>query len=1011
MRTDGTKTIMNEKESQFVPFLQRVADDLFSEYGENLSQVTIIAPNKRANLFFNQYLAKHITDKPLWTPKFSTIGEMFESLCPLNIADPIQQICKLYEAYKTVSKTDESLDKFYSWAELMKNDFEDIDNNLADAEKLFRNIEDLEELKDFSFLSDNQRKTLEHYFESFGKGVTSLLKERFLGVWQHMYPTYTEYRRLLSADGCCYSGMQKRIVVEGIEKGDIDIDSHLNKGIYVVIGFNVLNETEKRLFKSIAKVRTTHFYWDYDEKYLHTEAGRFVASNIKMFGNRFASHPEYYRSFGTQQSVRFVKAPTENAQTRYVKQWIDNKVTDHPLQESVIVLCNENVLQPVLHSIPAAIDGQNIEMNVTMGYPLQQTPIYSYVLALVELQLHGNKGEEQWKYREASIILKHPYTKRMIGNKAIDVLSHLKKNNLMFPRTKNILETLEEEDTEAREYLSTIFKTVDGHTALIDYLIDIVKIIGKSYKEELKAFKAKQKEKRKAQYNNEVIDEDVEDEKADFELQLYFESVFAAYSVLTRVHTLQEREPIFNVNNSTLGRLLVQMLNQKSIPFHGEPAIGLQVMGLLETRNLDFRNVIMLSVNEGQLPKQEKMASLIPYSLRDAYGMTTIEKKVSLYAFYFYNLLQRAENVTVMYNSSVDGLSTGEMSRFMMQLQVEAKSFFGNEKAFELCSLTASNESQIIYIVEIEKTQEVKDKLKEIKYISPTAINRYIDCPVKFYLQNVAGFREDSDVSEGVDNAMFGSIFHKSMEIIYKPLLNRQIFATDLNRLAGDKKYIDEVVDKAFAEEFFNMKGERIVRDLKYNGEQLLNKYVLMDYVRNQLLFDAKSCPMTILGIEEKMLGKITLSDGVTELEIGGTIDRYEKIHKPNGEEVLRITDYKTNTRAQSTKTLEDIFENDSKSRAYNYLQALYYCEVVAQKLKPSCAISPALMYIKTALDSRDCNLKIESEVVEDYVTQFRSEYTELLVKKLSEIFLSDTPFVQHEHYCEGCEFKNYCMK
>lgn len=976
--------------SKFVPFLQLVADDLFDLYGNDLSQVTIIAPNKRANLFFNQYLAKHVTDTPIWTPQFTTIGELFEALCPLQIADPIQQICKLYEAYRSVSKTEESLDKFYSWAELMKNDFEDIDNNLAPAEKIFENIEDLEDLKDFSFLSDNQRKAIEHYFDSFNRNSSTLLKERFLGVWQYMYGTYEEYRRLLREEGLCYSGMQKRYVVEGIKNGEIDIDAHLNEGVYVVIGFNVLNETEKQLFLNIAKERTTLFYWDYDEKYLHSEAGRFVSENIKTFGNRFADHPEYYRHFGTQNSVKIIKAPTENAQTRYVKQWMDESVLCNPLQESVVVLCNENVLQPVLHSIPSIANDRPIQMNVTMGYPLKDTPIYSYVQALVDLQLFGSRDKEQWKYKQLSIVLKHPYTKRLIGDSAYKILSHLKDKNVIFPKTELVIKLIEE-DATAVEFLKEVLTKVDGHLALIEYLTNIVSRIGKSYKSELKEMK--------------------ENKSVDFELQLYVESVFTTHSVLSRIHTLQEREPIFNVNNSTLSRLLVQMLNQKSIPFHGEPAIGLQVMGLLETRNLDFRNVIMLSVNEGQLPKQERMASLIPYTLREAYGMTTIEKQVSLYAFYFYNLLQRAENVTILYNGTADGQSTGEMSRFMMQLQVESNSIFGNRKKIELLSLNAPNEAQLNTAVAIPRTEQIKEILLSDPKISPTAINNYIDCPLKFYFSKVAKCREENDVAEGVDNAMFGSIFHKAMELIYEPLLHKQLQSSDLMAKVNDKKYIEAVVDKAFAIEFFKMDERRPIGTIKYSGEQLLNKCVIIDYVKNQLRFDAKSCPMTVVALEERVDGQITLNDGKTVINIGGYIDRYEIIHQNNGQSVLRITDYKTNVKTQTAKSLEEIFDNSVKNRPYNYLQALYYCEVMAQKKDAKYPIMPALMYIKTALDDRECRLKISKEFVEDYQRDYQAEYRELLTKQLSEIYLSDTPFTQHEHYCEGCEFRNYCMK
>ena len=520
---------------KFEPFLKLVVEDIFEQYGNDLSQITIIAPNKRANLFFNQYLSSHIQDKPIWTPRFTTIGEVFEMLCPIKVADPIQQICKLYEAYRNVSKSDESLDRFYSWAELMKNDFEDIDNNLADAEMLFKNIEDLEEMKDFSFLSEKQKEAIKQYLDSFNYGSGTELKERFLGVWKHLYGTYCEFHRLLSKEGLCYSGMQKRYVIEGIKNKTIDIEAKLNKGVYVIIGFNVLNETEKQLFKFIQQERTTFFYWDYDEKYRHSEAGRFVDENIKLFGNRFANHPEYYRHFGQQDSVRFIKSPTENAQTRYVKQWIDEKVINHPLQESVIVLCNEDILQSVLYSIPNTANNSHIDLNITMGYPLQDTPIYGYVTTLMQMQMYGVKSSS-WKYSYVAAVLKHPYTKRMVGEDAIKILTCLKDKNIIFPKTSELVSVpLKDEGKYIEvngniqrgkpiEFLEMIFNPIENHVSLIEYLMSIVKTIGKSYKDQLIKMK-------RAKYT-------------DFELQLYMESIFTTFTTLSRLHTIQEKEPV-----------------------------------------------------------------------------------------------------------------------------------------------------------------------------------------------------------------------------------------------------------------------------------------------------------------------------------------------------------------------------------------------------------------------------------------------------------------------------------
>ena len=1001
--------INNNEDVRFTPFLKLIADDIYEQYGNDLSNVTIIVPNKRASLFFNQYLSKHIKDEPIWSPRFTSIGEVFEMLCPLKVADPIQQICKLYEAYRNISNTDESLDKFYSWAELMKNDFDDIDNNLANAEMLFKNIEELEEMNDFSFLSDNQKKAIRQYFDSFNYGADSELKSRFMGVWKYLYDTYVEYRKILSDNGLCYSGMQKRYVVEGIINNEIDLNTRLNQGVYVIIGFNVLNETEKNLFKFIKQTRTTLFYWDYDEKYLHTEAGRFITENIKLFGNRFANHPEYYQHFGKQKSVKFVKSPTENAQARYVHKWIDKKITNYPLQESVVVLCNEDMLQPVLHSIPKNAEEKHIDLNITMGYPLQDTPIYSFILSLMQLQMFGIKSSG-WRYAYAASVLKHPYTKRMVGSDVINILSCLKDKNIIFPNTNEVTSAPLKRDGKYIEvdgeiqrgepvsFLTDIFTPVEGQLALVEYLMRIVKSIGESYKKQLKEMKSSKKE--------------------DFEIQLYVESIFNTYTTLSRLHTIQEKEAVFNVNNSTLSRVIIQILQNISIPFHGEPVVGLQIMGLLETRNLDFRNVLMLSANDNQLPKKDRSASLIPYVLREAYGMTTIEKQTSLYAFYFYNLLQRTDNITLMYNSSTEGTNTGEMSRFMMQLQIENEKVFGCQNKIELISLSAPYESQIVRDVVIQKTNDVRERLKSITKISPTAINTYIDCPLKFYLARIAGFKQDNEVTEDIDSPMFGNIFHRAMEFIYRPLKDRLLVKKNIEDILNNTKYLEDIIDRAFGIEFFKKNYKLASIKQRYNGVQLLNKYVITDYVKNQLKYDALSCPMIVRGVEDPIETEIVISDDekkcserqIIKLKIGGIIDRWEIVKNQYNDDVIRITDYKTNAKAQKANSIDEIFI-PGKNRPYNYLQSLYYCEVFSRAKEHNKAIMPALMYIKSSPNNRDSRLSIGKEFVEDYEKQVQSDYIQSLNKTLADIFLSDKPFTQNKIHCDYCEFKNLCNK
>ena len=979
----------------FTPFLKVVADDLCSRFGSDLSKVTIIAPNKRARLFFKQYLSSHITDRPIWSPRFVTIGELFQEFSSLRLADPIQQICTLYEAYTKVSHSDETLDKFYSWADLMKNDFEDIDNNLANAEMLFANIKDLESMKDFSFLSPQQQEAIRHYFESFNASPDSNLKKRFLAVWNWLYPTYTEYRRLLRSKGMAYSGMMKRDVVES---GNLHFDGE----VYAVVGFNVLNATEMRLFKTIrTQCPDTLFYWDYDHSYRDFEAGRFIRDNIEVLGNALPSSSPHYDCLRHKSQLRFIASPTENAQTRYVSTWIDKRIADHPQTESAIVLCNESILQPVLHSIPDKIGDEPTELNVTMGYPLSDTPIFSFISALINLQTRGLMPNGRWRYTYVAAILKHPYTRTIIGNRTHDILAYLNSHNAKYPYTYQVTDIIESHDDEGQlivhpegeretvEFLADIFVPQYSNISLLDYLIHFTRQLGKHYKN---------------------IHQD------DFQQQLYAESIFTTYSILNRLHTITEREPVFNVTNLTLSRLIIQMLRQQAIPFHGEPAHGLQIMGILETRNLDFRNVLLLSCGEGQFPKNDRMPSLIPYSLREAYGMTTIEKQISLYAYNFYNLLQRADNVTVMYNSTPNGPARGEMSRFMMQLMVEAQHIFGTTDIIDLRSLTSSSFGTMRTSVEVQKTPDVMQRLNDVSYISPSAINTYLDCPLKFYFQHVARLYIDDEISEDVDNRLFGNIFHKAMELLYKGFIGRWVDAKTMNDLARNSHAIHAAVDAAFAIELFKEHEEEgRTYHPEYNGEQLLNRHVIIKYIVNQLHYDAQLCPMRIIGLEQKKYVDLTFTDSQTGLKrsisVGGTIDRLEEATDGNGQHFIRIVDYKTSAKAQTAKDYSELFDPEHKHRPYHLLQALYYCEVLDEKEHPSMPIVPMLMYIKLPADKRQDSISIGSDnAIHNYVCQSKGDFTPLLSDLLSEIFLRPGGFAQREQKtCSNCKFKTFC--
>ena len=605
-------------------FLQLVAHDLYAKIGNDLSRTVLIFPNKRANLFFNEYLAGE-SDQPIWSPAAMSISDLFQKLSVQKTGDPIRLVCELYKVFKEETESQETLDDFYFWGELLISDFDDVDKNLVDADKLFSNLQDLKSLmNDYEFLDKEQEEAIQQFFRNFSIERRTELKEKFISLWDKLGTIYHHYRKNLTELGIAYEGMLYRNVIEQLNTDQLKYDK------YIFVGFNVLNKVEKEFFRKLQKADKAIFYWDYDIFYTQQikkhEAGEFINRNLKDFPNELPA--SYFDSLKKPKKIRYISASTENAQARFLPEWIRTTFSSDNEKENAVVLCNETLLLPVLHSIPEEVKN----VNITMGFPLAQTPVYSFINAAMELQTNGYRFDTgRFTYETVSAILKHPYT-RQLSTKADIIERELTKTNRFYPLPSELKQD---------EFLANLFTPRNGIKELCDYLIGLIKDISTLYRKE-------------GEYN-------------DIFNQLYRESLFQSFLKINRLYSLIESGEL-NIQPHTLKRLISKVLTSSNIPFHGEPAIGMQVMGVLETRNLDFRNLVMLSLNEGQLPKTGGESSFIPYNLRKAFGMTTIEHKNAVYAYYFYRLIQRAENITLLYNTSSDGLNRGEESRFMLQL-------------------------------------------------------------------------------------------------------------------------------------------------------------------------------------------------------------------------------------------------------------------------------------------------------------------------------------------------------
>ena len=956
-------------------FLKLVAADLYKHTKGNLAHTAVVFPNKRAGLFFNEYLAQE-SDSPIWSPAYVSISELFRSLSPWEVGDPVKLVCELYKIFRRETQSTETLDDFYFWGEMLISDFDDADKNKVDTDKLFSNLQDLRNIMDdYTFIDDEQEEAIRQFFQNFSIERRTALKERFISLWDVLGNIYKGFRESLASQNIAYEGMMYRHVIEHLDVDKLPYEK------YVFVGFNVLNKVEHTLFTQLKDAGKAVFYWDYDEFYMKEnrqavthEAGEFIRRNLRDFPSPLSG--ELFKNLSKPKEVHYIASSTENAQARYLPQWIRNNLTT-PEKETAVVLCNEALLQPVLHSLPAEVK----HVNITMGFPLSQTPVYSFLIALLELHTHGfNFKSGRYTFQSVVTLLKHPYTRQLTGQAEL-LEKELTRNNRFYPLPGELGKD---------EFLTRLFTPLSGNLNLCIRLSETLQQVAGIY-----------------QANTSGT------EDTDAFNQLYRESLFKAYTTINRFRTLIEEDEL-TVQSETFRRLLVKVLSATNIPFHGEPAIGMQVMGVLETRNLDFRHLVLLSVNEGQLPKSGGDSSFIPYNLRKAFGMTTIEHKIAVYAYYFYRLLQRAERITLMYNTSSDGLNRGEWSRFMLQFLIEWPHPITRQ------FLEAGQSPQGTSPITVEKTPDVMRRMQSLFDVranpkakfSPSALNYYLDCPLKFYYRYVAGLSAPDEVSAEIDSATFGSIFHYAAEHIYKDLTThgKVINKEALETLLRNEVKLQDYVDTAFKKLFFNVPQNE---KPEYNGIQLINSAVIARYLKQLLQNDLRYAPFTFIASEMEVDEPIDIQTpkGVIKSRIGGIIDRMD-----SKDGTLRIVDYKTGGDADTPPHVESLFIPDKKRSNYVF-QTFLYAAIMCRK-QPTMKIAPALLYIHRAATETYSPVIQMGEprkpkaAVEDF-SKYEKEYRERLQGLLEEIFNPEKSFTQTEiiEKCTYCDFKALCKR
>ena len=956
-------------------FLEEVAADLYARYGEGLSDRAVLFPSRRARLFFVDALGR-IAGRPMWQPEWVTINDLTGEISGLHTGDRVRLITELYKVYSAYHN--EPFDKFYFWGDMLLTDFDTIDKYLIDAQMLFRNISEIKEIEaDISYLTPAQLRILS-FWSSFGEQADlSEEKRRFLAIWKTLGPIYRRFRERLSSLGIAYNGMVQRAAADRIRGGGFAFPEPRR---YVVAGFNALSECEKRLFGFLATAAETDFYWDYDSYYKddpEQEAGMFVRSNVAQFPPRTELRHDNMR--GEKQIVS-VAAVSNAVQCKYAAAILAGlarrrREEDPGIaagarpalgKETAVVLTDENLLLPLLYALPADIG----RVNVTMGFPLRQSLAYTFVERLVELQNHRRRKGDGCTFYHADVagILAHPYVAECDA-----ALTRTMHEEIVRDRRISV----DAAWLGRNELLKRIFTPAATWRELSDYMLDVVAAVARQ------------------PYEGDDARQRVE-----------FLAVIAEQVTKLR-NSLDECD--IDLTAEVYTSLLRRHLQTLRIPFEGEPLEGIQIMGILETRNLDFENVIILSMNDDNFPGNHMaQASFIPCNLRAAYELPTPEHHEGVYAYYFYRLIQRAKTVHMLYCSHADDKSTGEPSRYIYQLDYE--SGFDVRKVAVGVDVNLAETAPI----EVPKDEGVMARLERFvdaqspATLSPTAFFRYVACPLRFYFHSIARLEADDEISEEVDAPMFGTILHAAVQTLYARIAGEAHPGETLRAMIRTGE-VAQAVEAAINENYLQDK-HATAED--YSGNLLLVKDIVIRYLRGGVMpYDAAHDAFAVSGLEEPVAYPFRFRAGGRDLEMkfAGIADRIDTLD----DGALRVVDYKTGAPHLEFDGVESLFTGTGKQRLSNILQTLLYAMMLHRSR--GCDVEPALYYVRNMnrpgyspqLDDKQTGVKGAR------YTLYRERFEELLRAQLAELYDTSVPFRQCEDAdtCKYCDFNVICKR
>lgn len=964
------------------PFLQQIAGIYAREELDSLGNYCFVFPNKRSATFFQHYLKEALSDNVAFLPKITNISEFIASQSDLQQATRYELLFTLFNEYNRLLEKKVEFEQFIFWGEMLLSDFNEVDQYLVDVDRLFVNLQRYKEIS-ANFLTPQQIEVIERYWgenrsdEAVGRFWKHIdgkkdAQKKFLQLWEVLRPLYHAYRDILESEGLASSGMLYRNAVDRLSA--LASADELEFKRYIFVGFNVLSTSETHIFKSLQRLGAADFYWDFNSPALRMDdsrAAKFIAKNIRQF-------PSLYQLEETEidhlPNISIIGVPSNIGQVKeageIIGKWTEQGLIEQPENalDTSVVLPDESLLIPMIHSIPDVIES----INVTMGFPMKLSPMSTLVRNIVSLQLRSRiqEGQRRYFYEDVNTLLTAGAIRSIAPEKIEQLKEIIRRDRLFTIPASLIIETVGE--------LEPIFHPIDDSDNIENIRL---------YIERLCEF-----------LRQNVATADMAQEKF---IESYLNASAELFDAAKRFNIRMKGNSFF--------KLVERAIASDTIRFSGEPLSGLQVMGVLETRALDFRNIIMLSMNERVFPRRQYSRSFIPNALRHGYGMATIDFQESIFAYYFYRLISRAENVTLIYDArSVGGNRSNEISRYLAQLLY----FFGKERISHSLKNYKSQRFTRgeISIAKDDRIMKLIDRYRAggPKNLSASTLNEYISCPLGFYLKNIEGFNAEDEINDYIDSSTYGTIVHNLAQRIYQTFQDAErnpvtVTESMLSPLTKkDNPTLDIYITEEINRIYNHYSDDRLRTPLV--GETLILGRVIREALTAMLREDIKLCPFSFVAAEKEMTGTLTINPTLS-INFKQIIDRIDI-----AQGTMRFVDYKTGMDLMRAPSIPSMFNGESSARAKAIMQLMLYCHIYNTFNNSDQPIKPLIYKILDIPKRGVESLKINRQAVTDY-HEFSDEFVENLNVKIEEIFNPDVKFTQtkKERNCTFCQFKALC--